>query len=58
MSAVWAPHRERVRLVSGDAAHEMTRDERGWWHGSASVAVGSDYAFLLDDDETPLPDPR
>jgi maltooligosyltrehalose trehalohydrolase len=55
--AVWAPHRDRVRVVAGDAVHDLTRDERGWWHGDVPTDV-PDYAFLLDDDETPLPDPR
>jgi maltooligosyltrehalose trehalohydrolase len=65
--SVWAPHRERVRLALGSDRHEMTRDERGWWHVDVPTADepatdgtggGTDYAFLLDDDETPLPDPR
>jgi maltooligosyltrehalose trehalohydrolase len=55
--AVWAPHRDRVRLALGDSAHDMTRDDRGRWHADVP-ADGPDYAFLLDDDETPLPDPR
>src|SRR5262245_36640855 len=53
--SVWAPERDRVRLAIGPAVHDMTRDDRGWWHADAP---GTDYAFLLDDDETPLPDPR
>ncbi|HEV2778044.1 MAG TPA: malto-oligosyltrehalose trehalohydrolase [Actinophytocola sp.] len=53
--SVWAPHRERVRLAIGGDVYPMSRDERGWWHADAD---GADYAFLLDDDETPLPDPR
>jgi maltooligosyltrehalose trehalohydrolase len=57
--AVWAPERERVRLVVGPTAHDMTRDERGWWHAEVpGTGPGTDYAFLLDDDDTPLPDPR
>lgn len=57
--SVWAPDRERVRLAIGPVAHDMTRDERGWWHAEApGTGEGTDYAFLLDDDETPLPDPR
>ncbi|MGQ0840248.1 malto-oligosyltrehalose trehalohydrolase [Actinokineospora sp.] len=57
--AVWAPHRSRVRLATGSRHHEMTRDEHGWWHVRVPGAgAGSDYAFLLDQDETPLPDPR
>jgi maltooligosyltrehalose trehalohydrolase len=57
--SVWAPERERVRLAIGPAVHEMTRDDRGWWHAEVpGTGDGTDYAFLLDDDETPLPDPR
>lgn len=37
----------------------MRRDAAGWWRTSVDDAgPGTDYAFLLDDDETPLPDPR
>ncbi|WP_236795096.1 malto-oligosyltrehalose trehalohydrolase [Amycolatopsis sp. GM8] len=51
---VWAPHQARVRVRADGVDHEMTR--RGeWWH---SDATGTDYAFLLGDDEKPLPDPR
>jgi maltooligosyltrehalose trehalohydrolase len=53
---VWAPHRDRVRLLADGATHELARDERGWWH--TAVEPAGDYAFLLDDDATPLPDPR
>jgi maltooligosyltrehalose trehalohydrolase len=55
--AVWAPHRDRVRLVADGTTHDMTRDDRGWWHADAAGEV-SDYAYLLDDEDTPLPDPR
>ncbi|TDV53673.1 malto-oligosyltrehalose trehalohydrolase [Actinophytocola oryzae] len=57
--SVWAPERDRVRLAVGPSVHDMTRDERGWWHAEVpGTGDGTDYAFLLDDDETPLPDPR
>jgi len=57
--SVWAPDRDRVRLTLGPATHPMTRDEHGWWHAEVpGTGVGTDYAFLLDDDEKPLPDPR
>ncbi|MBM7769903.1 maltooligosyltrehalose trehalohydrolase [Actinokineospora baliensis] len=57
--SVWAPSRSRVRVETGGARHEMARDDRGWWHAEVPGAgAGSDYAFLLDDDATPLPDPR
>ncbi|MFC7331139.1 malto-oligosyltrehalose trehalohydrolase [Marinactinospora rubrisoli] len=58
--SVWAPGRDRVRLRTGGADRDMARGERGWWHpepGTAAVP-GTDYAYLLDDDPTPLPDPR
>ncbi|SDD62939.1 malto-oligosyltrehalose trehalohydrolase [Actinokineospora iranica] len=56
---VWAPGRARVQLALGNNHHEMTRDDRGWWHVHVpGTGAGTDYAFLLDDDETPLPDPR
>jgi maltooligosyltrehalose trehalohydrolase len=57
--SVWAPERDRVRLSIGPSVHDMTRDERGWWHAEVpGTGPGTDYAFLLDDDDTPLPDPR
>ncbi|GAB3445355.1 malto-oligosyltrehalose trehalohydrolase [Actinophytocola sediminis] len=64
---VWAPHRDRVRLAIGPTTHDMTMDERGWWHADVpgtgedtgdDTGDGTDYAYLLDDDQTPLPDPR
>jgi maltooligosyltrehalose trehalohydrolase len=33
----------------------MYQTSDGWWHAEAE---GTDYAFLLDDDDNPLPDPR
>ncbi|MEO7196747.1 MAG: malto-oligosyltrehalose trehalohydrolase [Pseudonocardiaceae bacterium] len=56
---VWAPQRQRVRVVLDGAEHEMTRSSGGWWWASVDAArSGSDYAFLLDEEDTPLPDPR
>ncbi|GAA3525331.1 malto-oligosyltrehalose trehalohydrolase [Aeromicrobium flavum] len=56
--AVWAPKLERVRVqVDGDV-HEMRRDASGWWHADVEAPAGTDYAFLLGDDDTSLPDPR
>ncbi len=63
--AVWAPERERVAVVVDGTDHPMTRigegqhADRGWWHARVEGAgPGTDYAYRLDDDETPLPDPR
>ncbi|WAL64538.1 malto-oligosyltrehalose trehalohydrolase [Amycolatopsis cynarae] len=54
---VWAPVPGRVRVRIDGTDHEMTRDG-DWWSCETETGHGTDYAFLLDDDETPLPDPR
>ncbi|MBQ1048358.1 malto-oligosyltrehalose trehalohydrolase [Micromonospora sp. C51] len=55
---VWAPEATRVRLhLPGAADHEMRAGRNGWWRVEVPDA-GTDYAFLLDDDDQPLPDPR
>jgi maltooligosyltrehalose trehalohydrolase len=53
---VWAPNVEsiRVRVDGTDSALEPETD--GWWAGP-DLAPGTDYAFLLDDSEEPVPDP-
>ncbi|MET8852397.1 malto-oligosyltrehalose trehalohydrolase [Amycolatopsis sp. NPDC004625] len=53
--SVWAPAARRVRVSVDEGVHEMTAGEGGWWHAEAE---GVNYAFLLDDDGKPLPDPR
>ncbi|TDC76225.1 malto-oligosyltrehalose trehalohydrolase [Micromonospora sp. KC606] len=57
---VWAPEAARVRLrLPGGADREMRPDPRGWWRVEVPGAgPGTDYAFLLGDDDRPLPDPR
>ncbi|WP_203919901.1 malto-oligosyltrehalose trehalohydrolase [Rugosimonospora africana] len=56
---VWAPRAERVRLLAAGAQRAMTRDDGGWWRAEVPEAgPGTDYAYLLDDDDTPLPDPQ
>jgi maltooligosyltrehalose trehalohydrolase len=40
-------------------ADEQAADHRGWWRVAVEDAgPGTDYAFLLDDDPQPYPDPR
>jgi len=56
--AVWAPQRDRVRVLVDGAPHPMTRDGIGWWRATVDADPGTAYSYLLDDDETPLPDPR
>jgi maltooligosyltrehalose trehalohydrolase len=65
---VWAPHAERVRvrigapglLDDGASWTSTLAPEAGGWHGADvdEATDGRDYAFLLDDDPTPLADPR
>jgi len=53
---VWAPETGRVRLRAGGTDHELCPTRGGWW--SADLVDVVDYAYLLGDDDTPLPDPR
>jgi maltooligosyltrehalose trehalohydrolase len=55
MFTVWAPEAERVLVRVDGTDYEMTAATGGWWQADAT---GTDYAFLLGDDEKPLPDPR
>ena len=57
---VWAPRPERVRLSIGDDVVEMTRGAGDWWRPAGPVPEDAevDYGFLLDDRDTPVPDPR
>ncbi|RKS09003.1 maltooligosyl trehalose hydrolase [Nocardiopsis sp. Huas11] len=57
--AVWAPHATRVTLRADGADHRMRRGDDGWWRATVDTAgPGTDYAYLLDEDPRPLPDPR
>ena len=57
--AVWAPEKDRVRVVVDGEAFPMERAAGGWWRVDVEDnGPGSAYVFLIDDDETPLPDPR
>jgi maltooligosyltrehalose trehalohydrolase len=55
---VWAPEHHRVRVRIDGTDHDMARADTGWWHVEAPGGHGTDYAFLIGDDDTPLPDPR
>ncbi|HVU91574.1 MAG TPA: malto-oligosyltrehalose trehalohydrolase [Jatrophihabitans sp.] len=54
---VWAPNVSRVRLRAEGRDVDLERaDDDGWWTGP-ELAPSTDYAFLLDDGDEPLPDP-
>jgi len=55
---VWAPRASRVVLTLDGVRHPMSRIGGGWWAAPVQAPDGADYGFLLDDDPTPLPDPR
>ncbi len=57
---VWAPRVHEMRVqVDGGEPLPMQCNEGGWWKLCVEGAhAGSNYAFLLDDDATPFPDPR
>ncbi|MGH3335955.1 MAG: malto-oligosyltrehalose trehalohydrolase [Nocardioides sp.] len=59
---VWAPIPSRVRLGVGDDIVGMTRGEGDWWTPAGPVpdpsTVEVDYGYLIDDSDTPVPDPR
>ena len=57
---VWAPEAGKLAVTIGDAEHPMSGpDAYGWWRVAVNdAAPGTDYAFLIDDDPKPYPDPR
>lgn len=57
---VWAPLPKTVSLrVNGSTLPMNGPDEHGWWRLDVEGAgPGSDYCFLIDDDESCYPDPR
>ncbi|MEO6804483.1 MAG: hypothetical protein ABI197_14720 [Granulicella sp.] len=57
---VWAPKAKKMSLKWQDQILPMNGpSNRGWWMLEVEEAgCGDKYAFLLDDEETPYPDPR
>ncbi len=58
MFRVWAPRAATVELWLDGSTMSMRGLEGGWWSSDATASPGADYAYLLDSDPTPLPDPR
>jgi maltooligosyltrehalose trehalohydrolase len=56
--AVWAPLPDRVQLDVDGTRHPMTPSADGWWRAVVDTAPDARYGFVLDDDQTVLPDPR
>ena len=63
---VWAPFAKKmVVLLYGNTEDPGDRrlgmegpDRDGWWSVQAEAEPGQDYAYLIDADPTPYPDPR
>ena len=57
---VWAPQAQKMSLQwRGQILPMNGPNKRGWWTLEVSQAgCGDSYAFLLNDDPTPYPDPR
>ena len=56
---VWGPRAKRVSVVVDGERYAMEREPGDWWVVTVNEArAGSRYGFLLDEDETPVPDPR
>jgi maltooligosyltrehalose trehalohydrolase len=56
---VWAPSAQRVRALVGGERRDLQPGGDSWWSAPGrELAHGTDYGFLIDDDETALPDPR
>ncbi|MEG9432404.1 malto-oligosyltrehalose trehalohydrolase [Terriglobus sp. ADX1] len=58
--SVWAPRRNKVSVRVDGVDYPMEGpSQRGFWKTDVDAAEhGSNYAFLLDDDPRPYPDPR
>jgi maltooligosyltrehalose trehalohydrolase len=53
---VWAPNVSRLAVLVDGRTTELEPAEDGWWTGP-ELAAGTDYAFLLDGGDEPVPDP-
>jgi maltooligosyltrehalose trehalohydrolase len=58
---IWAPRAQKLQLKLNEREPFPMEgpDAKGWWCLAVQDAgPGNDYAFLVDDDPTPYPDPR
>ena len=57
---IWAPNAQKISLQWSNQTLPMNGpNKRGWWTLEVPGAqCGDRYAFLLDDDPNPYPDPR
>jgi maltooligosyltrehalose trehalohydrolase len=56
---VWAPRARTMEVKVGNERFALAKKDRGWWSAEVATAgPGSDYGFVIDGLEPPLPDPR
>jgi maltooligosyltrehalose trehalohydrolase len=56
---VWAPFAHTVEVQIGNQRFPMTAGPHAWWSAQVeSAGPGTDYGFVIDGLEPPLPDPR
>ena len=56
---VWAPRAGTMEVKVGNNKFPMERKSRGYWSAAVEEAgPGTDYGFVMDSLEPPLPDPR
>ncbi|MGR3499783.1 MAG: malto-oligosyltrehalose trehalohydrolase [Limimaricola soesokkakensis] len=55
---LWAPAVERVELWLDGSETPMTKDEDGFWNGTAKAEPGLEYAFVIDGERRPDPAAR
>jgi maltooligosyltrehalose trehalohydrolase len=53
---VWAPNVEQLAVLVDGAITPLVTGGDGWWSGP-DLPPGTDYAFLLDGSDEPIPDP-
>jgi maltooligosyltrehalose trehalohydrolase len=57
----WAPKATRMTLLLDGVRYPMQQLPGGWWAPEDPKLIASseqDYGYLIDDEETPTPDPR
>ena len=58
---VWAPRAAALKLSVGGETVELTKGPDDWWTPAGPVPDPTqevDYGYLIDDEDTPRPDPR
>ena len=55
---VWAPRANTLSVEIAGVRHPMSEVGDGWWAATVAPDADAPYGFVVDDDETAVPDPR